>query len=167
MRKRQKLLLVKSAAVLIIKESKRSKNEVCGILVGLRKNSRELIVTHAIIDEDPPESWAGGVVRATFNVYPELSRIVSAHKDIDYIGEWHSHVNGFKTPSTLDHQTMIGILKDPGYGNLEEVLLLIATPNTWLRYPIVPYLYQRPDLCERLVVKVIQDSMADEFKTAY
>jgi hypothetical protein len=56
------------------------------------------------------------------------ARVLREHYDrfgVDYIGEWHSHVDPLRVPSPGDLLTLAGIMRDPDY-DFQSFIMLLA-----------------------------------------
>jgi len=122
-----------------LKDKKLNQNERAGILIGKKSKFSDQIqikVTHIIEDLNPDFSSPYSVERITNHIYTQMEKIKKEHPDLDYIGEWHTHPNGLKQGSFLDHLSMFEMIENPAFGNIFWVILLIFIPKY---FPIVYY----------------------------
>ncbi len=115
-------------------------NESCGVLIGKKLNKQKYSLTNIIHDNKPIDPSKFGVTRNTKNVYPYVNAIVeNSEDDIDYIGEWHSHLNGNCNYSNIDLISMRELMRDPDYKFPVFLILII------LKFPdqIKAYLFKK------------------------
>ncbi len=103
--------------------------ERCGILVGKRDDPYLVSITDLIEDSSPLEQTPFQVYRETSHVYPQLLEAMKLNPTVDYIGEWHTHPNGPYCASLVDHYSMISMLNNLAFGNIEWVVMVVFLPN--------------------------------------
>ncbi|MCF2140411.1 MAG: Mov34/MPN/PAD-1 family protein [Candidatus Lokiarchaeota archaeon] len=106
------------------------KKERCGILVGKKINNELYRITDIIEDENPISQSPFGVFRSTEHIYPELIESIKRNPDTDYLGEWHTHPHGPDSASFIDKLSIKTMIKNPIYGNINWVILLIISKKT-------------------------------------
>ena len=104
------------------------KYEICGILIG-KFEDRIWDVTNQVYDQKNVVSSKIGTVRSTKNVWDDLNITALQNNDVDYIGEWHTHIVDMTQPSNTDMVSMMSIIGDKYYGAPKKVLLLIITAD--------------------------------------
>ena len=115
----------------IFKLTKGKSNESCGVLIGKRLNKYEFFLKHIVYDDKPINPSKSAITRNTRNVYPYVKTIVeNSTEDIDYIGEWHSHLYGYCRYSNIDLISMRELMKDPDYKfPIFLILIILKFPN--------------------------------------
>ncbi len=120
------LIVPKNEIIKIFKLIKGKSNESCGVLIGYRRNKYEFFLTHIIHDDKPINPSKSGISRNTRNVYPYVKNVVeNSTEDIDYIGEWHSHLYGNCRCSNIDSKSMKELMEDPDYKFPVFLILII------------------------------------------
>lgn len=97
--------------------------ETGGILMGPAASAAEIRVTHASGPGPNAVHTPAHFLRDT----EYCARVLREHYDkfgVDYVGEWHSHVDSLKVPSPGDLITLAGIMRDPDYDFQSFVMLL-------------------------------------------
>lgn len=128
-----------------LKNKKHNQNERAGILMGKKKEFPDQIqikVTHIIEDLNPNFRSPFSVERITNHVYIQMEEIKKEHSNLDYIGEWHTHPNGPKQGSFLDHLSMLEMIDNPNFGRIFWVVLLIFLPKS----PPIGYYYDKDNI---------------------
>ncbi len=128
-----------------LKNKKLNQNERAGILMGNKKEFPDQIqikVTHIIEDLNTNFRTPLSVERITNHIYTQMEEIKREHPDLDYIGEWHTHPNGSKQASFLDHLSMLEMIDNPNFGKILWVVLLIFVPKS----PPVGYYYEKENI---------------------
>ncbi len=116
------------------KDKRLNQNERAGILIGKKSKFSgqiQIKITHVIEDSNPNFSSRYSVERITNHIYTQMEKIKKEHPDLDYIGEWHTHPNGLKQGSFLDHLSMFEMIENPAFGNIFWVILLIFIPKSF------------------------------------
>jgi len=100
--------------------------EVCGVLIGKKIDKKKFKITNIVYDDNPIDPTSFGVTRNTENVYIYVKEIVeNSYEDVDYIGEWHSHLFGKCDFSSLDVESIRYIMEDQDYQKPNYLILLI------------------------------------------
>lgn len=154
--------ITESARNLIIQSSKANKKEVCGILVGLKPDESKFIATHALEDNQTCKRSFFHIIRKTKNVYPKLIQVINQYKEIDYIGEWHSHPGGIKKKSKIDHNTMVEMVRNPKFGNIESLILLISVKIDEMNFQLIGYIYES-NQCRKARIVEIEDALINKY----
>ncbi len=104
--------------------------ETGGILMGPAGSATEIRVTHA----SGPGVNAVHTPTYFLRDTEYCARVLKEHYDkfgVDYIGEWHSHVDLLRVPSPGDLLTLAGIMRDPDYDFQSFVMLLAVKTGSW------------------------------------
>ncbi len=119
----------------------KTRNEVCGVLIGKQVKDGYYNVTHVVVDDKAINPSPAGVTRNTRNLYRKIKQIVECTDvgEIDYIGDWHSHPAFSCHYSGTDDWAMRAMLVDPDYSFLESIILVIVRPSSEMR----AFLYKR------------------------
>ncbi len=143
-----------TAKKVMINAAEISKNrEIGGILVGAKRN-KIFIVTHCIVDYNPPKASCSSLVISTSNIYKELSYLINKYKKIDYVGEWHTHPKGCCNLSKIDYETTISMLNERNYGNFTELIQIICYETNKKRMKLKGYIF-RNNLCFNANIKKV------------
>lgn len=98
--------------------------ETGGILMGRFEPADAIHVTHASGPGPNAVHEPAFFMRDT----AYCSRVLSEHYErfgADYVGEWHTHVDGLRVPSAGDLVTLANIMHDPDY-DFESFAMLLA-----------------------------------------
>lgn len=138
MKKIKRIVIIsKSLHTDLLKISKRSKIEECGIFLGCNDDFKFKI--KKIVQDSVNQFGTGNsTIRQTKNIYEEYQEIIKKDNSIDYIGEWHTHPTGKANPSHFDNKAMKFLLNHPKYSYPKELLLGIINSKDGLKV----YLYQ-------------------------
>ncbi len=122
-----------------------SYTEICGVLIGYKANKSNFYLTDIIKDDNSFYSTYNSVTRNTESLYPLINEIVkSKHKEVDFIGDWHSHPKSSCNYSNIDYISMLQMLKDPDYFFLSEIILLITNQSKEMKAYLFTYLKINP-----------------------
>jgi integrative and conjugative element protein (TIGR02256 family) len=98
--------------------------ETGGILMGRIESATEIHVTHASGPGPNAIHEPAFFLRDTAHCAVVLREHYDRH-GVDYVGEWHSHVDPLRVPSPGDLLTLAGIMSDPDY-DFEAFSMLLA-----------------------------------------
>ena len=117
--------------------------EICGILIGRKIDELNFLITHIVYDNNPISQNRYSVIRNTINLHPKVKNITENWRSerVDFIGDWHSHLNHSTNYSSKDFDSMKKMLKDRDYSFLNEIILLIISVPKMIK----AYLFSRTD----------------------
>ncbi|MBA3239811.1 MAG: Mov34/MPN/PAD-1 family protein [Acidobacteria bacterium] len=129
-----RLLLSAEARDVIEREASRYRDvETGGILIGRIESATEIHVTHASGPGPNAVHQPAHFLRDTTYCAGVLREHYERH-GVDYVGEWHSHVNLLRVPSHGDLLTLAGIMSDPDYDfQVFSMLLAVKGRGRWRR----------------------------------
>ena len=79
--------------------------------------------------------------RRDLNAAARFAADMWASRRMVWVGEWHTHLNGWHAPSHLDLETYRRFLADPSLGfDVFVALIVVATDGDWRDVQIVPWL---------------------------
>lgn len=108
-------------------------NELGGVLLG-RENSK-IYIEELIEDSTSEDRSPVHFVRNIQGIWESINIYAKENYPNDYIGEWHTHPEGFTNPSIIDDYQMFSIIDSPYFGFIRKAVLLIATNselNFWI-----------------------------------
>ena len=152
MKKIKKVVVIsKSLLTELVKISKNSIVEDCGIFLGYNDDSN-FEIKKFIQDKINQFGTGSSTIRQTKNIYDEYQEILNKDNSIDYIGEWHSHPMGKISPSYFDNFAMKFLLNHPKYSYPKELILGIINSKVGLRIFMYQYGIQK---MKELSLKII------------
>jgi integrative and conjugative element protein (TIGR02256 family) len=120
-----RILVSDEARQLIVREAALYRDvETGGILMGRFDSAGTIHVTHASGPGPNAVHKPAYFMRDT--VY--CASVLREHYErfgVDYVGEWHTHVDGLRVPSPGDLITLANIMHDPDY-DFESFAMLLA-----------------------------------------
>jgi len=133
MKKIKKVVVIsKSLLTELVKISKSSIVEECGIFLGYNDDSK-FEIKNTVQDKINQFGTGSSTIRQTKNIYDEYQEIINKDNSIDYIGEWHTHPKGKVSPSYYDNIAMKFLLNHPKYSYTKELILGIINSKEGLR----------------------------------
>lgn len=119
-----------------------SSKEVCGVLIGKKIKRYKFQITHIVFDSDSYDQSSFGVIRNTSSLYPKVRELIQiVDNNIDYIGDWHSHVKSSCGYSFKDYCSMCSLLKNQDYNFLDEIFLIII--NQYMKIRVFVFMRQK------------------------
>ncbi|WP_457559515.1 Mov34/MPN/PAD-1 family protein [Candidatus Harpocratesius sp.] len=148
------LFISKSNLSKLFRYTRISKNEVCGVLIGYKIKHNLFQITDIIFDSDSYNQSPFSIIRNTSSLYSKIQDLVrNTEKNVDYIGDWHSHPKGSCKYSQIDYKSMNDMLRDEKYNFLNEIILIITNQNLRIKSYIFHRNSRKPSQCILKIVK--------------
>jgi len=114
------------AKKIIINSHLVSKQREIGGFFFFFKRRDSFLVTHCLVDYKPINTSKYNLEISSKNLYEKLQFLINKYKNIDYLGEWHTHPSGYSMLSNLDIQTIAAMINNSTYGGFAELIHIIC-----------------------------------------
>lgn len=123
---KKKVYIAKGIINNLVKLSLKSDIEECGIFLGVFERGK-IIIIDFVQDKENQFGTSFSTIRQTKNIYKDYKCKIDGEREIDYIGEWHTHPVGNSNPSYIDLKMLEFLLDHPKYGHPTELILGIIS----------------------------------------
>ena len=109
-------------------------NETGGVLIGAWDMQRKILyVVDALPSPSDSDEWPNAYIRGTDGLDHAVTRIrKSTQGMLDYLGEWHSHPDGFGTSASSDDGRVLAWLRDTMEQSGKPGIMAIVGDNNML-----------------------------------